>query len=88
MRESLNPQALSTLAAAPAYSWFKQAAVSGVASLQENADNYAAAAVAMLLMLVAVLAILLPSLVLSDLTLTTARNDTAPSTVQQVLERF
>jgi hypothetical protein len=88
MRESLNPQALSTFAAAPAYSWFRQAAVSGVASLQKNADNYAAAAVALLLMLVAVLAILLPSLVLSDLTRTTDRNDTAPSTVQQVLERF
>ena len=88
MRESLNPQALSTLAPAPACSWFKQAAVSGVASLQKNADNYAAAAVAMLLMLVAVLAILLPSLVLSDRTLATSRNDAAPSTVQQVLERF
>jgi len=88
MRESPSPLALSSLAAVPTSSWFKQSATHRAASLQKRADNCAAAAVAVLLMLLAVLAILLPSLVLRDLTLTATRNDNAPSTAQQVIERF
>jgi len=87
MRESHNPQALSTLAAAPARSWFTQSAISRAASLQKSADAYAAATVAMLLMLLAVLTILLPSLMLRELTVT-ARNDNAASIARQVSERF
>src|SRR5262245_55568112 len=88
MRESPSPLALSSLAAVPTSSWFKQSATHRAASLQKRADNCAAAAVAVLLMLLAVLAILLPSLVLRDLTLTATRNDNAPLTAQQVIERF
>ena len=90
MHETFSPsQALSSGAVALAWpSWLRQLSTNLALWLQKCAGNYGAAAVAMLLMMLAVVGILFPSLMLGDLTLTTARNGNAPPVAQQAIERF
>jgi hypothetical protein len=88
--ETFNPpQTPSLRAAAPGrLSRLRQSSANLAACLPEGGDNYAAAAVSVLLMLLAVFGILLPSLLLRDLTLTAARSDSASPSAQQTIERF
>ena len=90
MHEIFSPsQALSSGAPALAWpSWLRQLSTNFALWPQKCAGNYGAAAVAMLLMMLAVVGILFPSLMLGDLTLTTARNGKAPQVAQQAIERL